>query len=152
MINTFITEIEYRKAFKEVYEILKCISNEELEKIPSDIQEIIKENMQLDYDYKIDLYNFENQEMSDITKAILSILYTNYWAAEEEKTIIKLQEKNELEKLEEEKRIKYNPDNIFKNKKTQDNEINKNVELIQYRENIFQRIINFLKKAFKNNS
>lgn len=149
MINTFIDEIEYRKAFKEVYEILKYVSNEDLKKIPSEILIIIKENMQLDYNYKInDICDFQNQEISETAKAILSIIYRDYWATKEEKNNIKIQEFNERNIIEQEKRKKYNPDDIFKKKKAKTNNTTENVQLIKYKENIFIKIINFFKKYF----
>lgn len=147
MINTFINEIEYKRAFKEVYEILKYVSNEDLKKIPSEILITIKENMQLDYEYKINnISDFQNQEISEISKAILSVIYRDYWATEEERKEIKEKESFERNKIEEEKRKKYNPDAIFENRKTNSTDDIKSVELVKYKENILVRIKKFLKK------
>lgn len=149
MINTVINEIEYKKAFKEVYEILKYVSNEDLRKIPSEILITIKENMQLNYEYKIDnINNFQNQEISEIAKAILSIIYRDYWATEEEKYEIKIKENREKNEIEKEKREKYNPNDIFKKRRNIDSNTIENVELIKYKENIFSKIVNFFKKYF----
>lgn len=147
MINTFINEIEYKRAFKEVYEILKYVSSEDLKKIPSEILITIKENMQLDYEYKINnISDFQNQEISEISKAILSVFYRDYWATEEERKEIKEKESFERNKIEEEKRKKYNPDTIFENRKTNSTDDIKSVELVKYKENILVRIKKFLKK------
>lgn len=149
MINTVINEMEYKKAFKEVYEILKYVSNEDLRKIPSEILITIKENMQLNYEYKIDnINNFQNQEISEIAKAILSIIYRDYWATEEEKYEIKIKENREKNEIEKEKREKYNPNDIFKKRRNIDSNTIENVELIKYKENIFSKIVNFFKKYF----
>lgn len=149
MINTFIDEIEYRKAFKEVYEILKYVSDEDLKKIPSEILIMIKENMQLDYNYKMnDICDFQNQEISEIAKAILSIIYRDYWATKEEKNNIRIQEFNERNIIEQEKRKEYNPDDIFKKNKAKTNNTTENIQLVKYKENIFIKIINFFKKYF----
>ena len=149
MINTVINEMEYKKAFKEVYEILKYVSNEDLRKIPSEILITIKENMQLNYEYKIDnINNFQNQEISEIAKAILSIIYRDYWATEEEKYEIKIKENREKNEIEKEKREKYNTNDIFKKRRNIDSNTIENVELIKYKENIFSKIVNFFKKYF----
>lgn len=149
MINTVINEMEYKKAFKEVYEILKYVSNEDLRKIPSEILITIKENRQLNYEYKIDnINNFQNQEISEIAKAILSIIYRDYWATEEEKYEIKIKENREKNEIEKEKREKYNPNDIFKKRRNIDSNTIENVELIKYKENIFSKIVNFFKKYF----
>jgi len=153
MIDTFIDEIEYKKAFKEVDEILKYIPDEELSKIPSEILISIKENMQLDYEFKInDVSNFENIEISEISKAILYIIYRDYWASEEERKELELNEKNQRNIIENKKREKYNPDDVFKNKKRKimDNNIKENISLVKYDENVFNKIINYLKKIFFN--
>ena len=101
--------------------------------------------MQSDYEYKIDTENFKEQEMSELAKAILSMIYTDYWATEEEKNKIKNQENNQRNQIEEEKRLKYNSDNIFK--KTEENINNSEcLELVKYKESVFKKIINFFKR------
>lgn len=77
----------YPKAYKEVYEILKNIPKEDLEKIPENIFKTIEEK-------KDDNYNFEfsgdidNQDLLKETRALLATIYKNYWANTEEKRLI----------------------------------------------------------------
>ena len=52
--------------------------------------------------------------ISKLTKILIAYLYQTYWATEEEKEWIKRQEYAEFIKLEEEKRKRYNPDDLFK--------------------------------------
>lgn len=58
---------------------------------------------------------------------------------------------NELEKLEEEKREKYNPDNIFKNRNKEEIHIkqNSNLPVEMKKEKFFAKLINFIKNIFK---
>ena len=105
----------YKKAFKEVYEILKYVPDEDKKKIPEDFIKIIEDNMNKEYEFKIDKStDFENQKLLEETKAILAIIYRDYWATREEKEAINMKFKNDIEKAEEAKKNKYNIDNLFK--------------------------------------
>ena len=53
-------------------------------------------------------------------------------------------DKKELKRIEVEIREKYNPDDIFKNKKLEDN--NKNLPIEIKRKNLLEKIIEFIKK------
>ena len=115
-------EDKYPKAYKEVDEILKHMPSESVEKIPETFRKMFKEKMDFNYDFKLDeSVEFEKQELLDETKAILANFYRDYWASEEERNEIIEKEKIELKKIEEEKREKYNPDDLFKNKNKKDN-------------------------------
>ena len=80
---------------------------------------------------------------------MLVVLKYNYWSTEEEKRnmIIKLQENEE--NYQKWLREKYNPDNLFKNKK-QKIEINtEEKQLVEVKEESFiQKIINKIKQFF----
>ena len=88
--------------------------------------------------FKFLLYNISKESL-----AMIALFHTNYWCDT-------LTQKEELRKIfsdnfiknEKEKREKYNPDNIFKKRKRVAQE---KVELIQYKENIWKRIINKIK-------
>lgn len=70
----------YPKAYTEVYEILKYMKKEYVEKIPKKFMKLIKMKKDNNYVYKINLdKNFQEQEMLRETKAILVYIYTNYW-------------------------------------------------------------------------
>lgn len=95
---------EYAMAYTEVVEILKHVSDEDVKKIPEEKLEFYKSNMDNEYKYKIDITKkFEEQEMSDITKAILANIFRDYWATPYQKERILAKEKYDLNKLEEEK-------------------------------------------------
>ena len=89
---------------------------------------------------------FEEQEMSDITKAILANIFRDYWATPYQKERIEAKEKYDLNMLEKEKREKYNPDNIFKKKKEETVIENNNLPVEIKKETLFKKLISFIKK------
>ena len=117
-----VDEKQYRKAFKEVLVILDFIPKEDYNKIPKNIILILKKFQDNSYNYNLDFNKeFKEQSISDITKAILSNFYRDYWAKYDEKNRIIDKENIERIRKEDEKRQKYNPDNIFKMHDTKEN-------------------------------
>ena len=137
----------YPKAYKEVYEILKFMPKESVEKIPLEMRLLFERKLDINYDFEINEDKpFEEQQLLLETKAILANLYRDYWAENEEREKILQKEKEEIIKIEEEKRQKYNPDDLFKNKqktKIISNENNLPMEI--KKENFFKRFIKFIK-------
>lgn len=140
-----------KNSYTEVYTILQDLDNEEYNKIPPVLIKTLEENMNKDYEYELDDdLELKDHKMLSETKAILFNLFRDYLATSEQKQkIIKMQNeeraKNELKKQQ-----KYETD-IFKNKKVeqQANAIQDEKSLTKYKENIFQKIINKIKKLFK---
>lgn len=140
---------EYAMAYTEVIEILKYVPDEDVRKIPEEKLEFYKNNMDNEYTYKLDMTKeFEEQEMSEITKAILANIFRDYWATPYQKERIEAKEKYDLEKLEEEKREQYNPDNIFKNKQEEIVVENTNLPVEIKKETFFKKLISFIKGLF----
>ena len=145
----------YPKAYKEVLEVLKYVPQESVDKIPEEMLNMFKLKMDESWYFKIDENKpFEEQNLLDETKAIFANIFRDYWATPYQREKIEAREKYELEKIEEEKREKYNPDDIFKNKEvqkveeeTQDIENNLPVEV--KREKFFERLIGFIKRFLK---
>ena len=141
---------EYAMAYTEVIEILKHVPDEDIAKIPKDKIDFYNNNMDNEYNYKLDMTKeFEEQEMSDVTKAILANIFRDYWATPYQRERIEAKEKYDLEKLEEEKREKYNPDDIFKNRQTRGINNNPNLPVEIKKENFFKRLISFIKKFLR---
>ena len=108
---------ESAKAYKELYEILKYIPKQKLERIPSSFIKYIEDNMDKQYEYKVtNIRDFTGQEILRKTKVLLAILYRDYWATNQRRQQIIKKQLNEIEELEEIKRKKYSKDNLFKNK------------------------------------
>ena len=144
---------EYAMAYREVVEILKYVPDEDVKKIPKEKLEFYKNNMDGEYNYKLDMTKkIEEQEMLDITKAILANIFRDYWATPEQKERIEAKEKYDLEKLAEEKRKKYNLDNIFKEKKEEIVIDNTNLPIEINKETFFKKLISFIKRLFNKNN
>ena len=141
---------EYAMAYTEVVEILKYVPDEDVNKISKQELDFYKNNMDNEYNYKLNMTKeFEEQEMSEITKAILANIFRDYWATPYQKEKIEAKEKYELEKLEEEKRKKYNPDNIFKKQQEEKVIENTNLPVEIENETFYRKIINVIKKIIK---
>ena len=146
-------EDTYEKACTEVIELLKYFPKESVEKIPKEELEAYLYKRDKSYIYKVDKgKTFEQQEMSEKTKAIFANIFRDYWATDYQRERINAKEKYDREKIEEEKRKKYNPDDIFKNKNNiiekQEENINDNVSMVEYKESFFKRIIEKIKNVF----
>ena len=138
----------YKNAFKEVYIILDSLVEEDYKKIPPELIETIYRNMNQDYKYELDEeQEVSTQKMLPETKAILFNIFRDYLSTEEQKQKIIRMQKEERQKNELKKREQYNTD-VFANKEqTNNTEIQKEqVSLIKYKENIFKKIINKIKK------
>lgn len=110
-------EDKFPKAYKEIIEILRYVPKESVQKIPTNLIEMFKEKMDNTYEFEIDINKeFQEQELLEETKAILANLYRDYLATPEKKEEIIAKERYEMQKIEEEKRKKYDTD-VFKNRK-----------------------------------
>lgn len=139
-----------RIAYAEINEILKFIEKEYVERIPNKVRSFFENER--DKEHKITINLNESlllQGLERETFVLLAILNLNYWcdSEDEKEEFIKELEKNELIKKEEIK-IKYNPENLFKNKKELDISTEE-TSLVQYKEGLIKKIINKLKKLFK---
>lgn len=139
----------YNNAFTEVYEILNCLDEEEVNKIPEEVRNVIEKNRNLDYNYEVNYdEDLSNQPMLTETKAILFNLFRDYLSTPEQKQkILKIQQEERIEN-EQHKQEKYNK-NIFEEKK----ETNKTekLEITEYKESFINKAWNYIKKLFKNN-
>lgn len=110
----------YAKAYTEILEIIKHFSEEDYSKIPEEKIEFYKKNMDVNYKFTINPeIDLSEQNISKEANAIIVNLFREYFATEEQKKkISEILELNQL-KLEREKREKYNPVDIFKNKTTE---------------------------------
>ena len=100
-----------KNAYKEVYTILQELNEEEYNKIPLEIIEAIRLNMNEEYEYELDEeLELKDHQMLPETKAILFNLFRDYLATPEQKAkIIKLQAE-ERRKNEEIKTANYYKD------------------------------------------
>ncbi len=154
-------EDNYSKAYKEIVEILKYVPEESVNKIPKEMRDMFEAEQLKTYNFQIDTEKpFEEQELLEETKAILANIFRDYWATDYQKARIIEKENQDREEWERQKREKYNPNDIFKNRNTttKDNDIsqdiqeqlneeyNKNLPMEVQKQNIFQRLLKFIKK------
>ena len=158
-------EDNYSKAYKEIVEILKYIPEESVNKIPKDMRDMFEAEQLKTYNFQIDTEKtFEEQELLEETKAILANIFRDYWATDYQKARIIEKENQDREEWEKQKREKYNPNDIFKNRNTStittsnnndisqdiqgqlNEEYNKNLPIEVKKQNIFQRLLSFVKK------
>lgn len=108
---------KYAIAYSEVLEILKYIPLEDYNKIPKTKIELFKTNANNDYTFNYDpSKTLEEQNVSNTTKGIIILLFRDYWATERQRNKIIAKQNYDRMKLEEKKKEKYNPDNIFRNR------------------------------------
>lgn len=148
---------EQGESYVEVLTILGYMETEYQEKIPKKLIDFFERNSAKDYKFDIDLaIPLKEQKLKAKTLSLLAMLNLNYWCKsnEEKQELIKRYSENE-KKYQEELRKRYNPDNIFKKQQEksniEENVIQNEVALIEYKESIFRRLINKIKSIFHMN-
>ena len=151
-----MVDSKYGIAYSEVLEILKHIPIEDYNKIPRNEIELFETYADKDFIFNYDSSKtLEEQNVSNITKGIIILLFRDYWATEIQRNKIVAKQNYDRVKLEEKKKEKYNPDNIFiNNHKNSLVDIPENkqekslvkIDDIKWYKKIWNRIKNFLKK------
>ena len=131
----------YEKSYVEVLEILKHIPKKEYDMIPKEKIDFYKANS--DKTYK---YVYSSQITSRKTYSIIVSLYKNYIATNEKKLKIDNLLRKNLKKEEIKKEEKYNPNDLFKNKKVNTVTPNSNLPVQLKNKSIISRIIERIKK------
>ena len=139
-----------KNAYTEAYTILQELNEEEYNKIPPEVINAIEENKNEEYEYELDdELELKDQPMLPETKAILFNLFRDYLATPEQKAkIIRMQnearQKNELKKQQ-----MYNTD-VFANRQKENfsKPANETMQIVEYKESIFKRILNKIKSFF----
>lgn len=153
-----MADIQYANAYTEVLDILKHISKEDYEKIPKSKIKVFEENCNKNYNFTYDENKtLDEQNVSEITKVIIAILFRDYWATKEQRYIIikkqqeiKDQKQKELmAKFEQNKNI--SEKDLKKVNVASDLDIDyaRGTNLETYKEeNIFKRIISKIREIF----
>ena len=146
---------ELSEAAVEFNYILDNSSQEIIDKIPQKFIKFMRDIASTTYEFNYDKSKKLNeQDIKPETRGLISLVYQDYICSEDEKKDYILKCKNYEIKKEEELREKYNPDNVFKNRKklqnTMDNEVVKENAIIEYKEkNFIQKIFDKIKQLFK---
>ena len=142
-------------AYAEVDEILQLLEQEYVDRIPNKIKDFLKEERSKEYNpiIRSDI-PLDEQNLNRNTFVLLAVLNLNYWcdSEEEKQEILRGFAENENIKVQEQKELeeKYNPDNLFKNRKKNNDDIPKELAIVEYKEkNWLQKIIAKVFKIFK---
>lgn len=128
------------KIAKEVNTILEHIPKSERNKISPGVLNFLEKHEDKKYDFSIDFTkDIKDQRIMKGTKKFLIAIYRDYWAKEEEK--------EKIDQLLAENDKVYNIDNMWSKKeknivKMQQN----NVQMIEYKENLFEKLLKFIKE------
>ena len=146
-------ENNYHKAYKEVLEVLKYMSKEDVKKVPKDMIVTFETKQDKNHIFEIDVnQSIEEQNLLEETKDILANIFRDYWATPEQKEKIIARENFEREKIELEKRERYNPDKIFENRnyiKEESYKVVDNELTVVENKTWSEKIIDFIKSIFR---
>ena len=147
--------MEYTKCLVQLDEVLNYLSTDNLEKIPDEIRNGIKEQKDKEYIWKYDeSKSLKEQELARRTVAMLSYLNMEYLLNNEQREYMETIHKINEQKIQKENQIKYNQDNLFNNKKSIKNQEeirNESVAMAEYKESFLKRMINKIKRIFIKN-
>ena len=106
---------QYQKAYVELYEIIKNLTQEEQSKISEEFIKNLENSKDINYTFKLEKSKpINEQKLMTETKALLVQLYIKYLAPENEKELWEKYNQICLNEVEKKRREKYNPENIFK--------------------------------------
>ena len=144
---------KYADALAEVDVILDYLNEDDYNKIPKEVIEIIQEYKNEDYIFEYDeTIELKDQKLLTETRAILYNFFRDYLATPEQSEKIKQWQMEDRKKTEIKKKEEYEHQELFTNKaekeaKEQIKEESK--ELIEYKENILRKMFNKIKSLFR---
>ena len=141
--------IQTRNAYSEVFELMKYVDRNDLDKIPMDILSLLKENRNKEYVPQIDFENM-GQSISRKALALYIGLYKKYIVQDksEVQEINKILYENEIKKSNSNEYNVFEKVNIKEESKTESMTDQKK-EIVPYKEGFIHRIINKFKLIFK---
>ena len=144
--------INYIKAYTEVNCLLEYLPQSYIDKLPKKLIELIQNQSNEQYNINIDTNkSLLEQNFSKKAKDLIAVIKYNYWSTNEEKQQLQQIFYDNENKYQKELSEKYDLDNIFKKKesKMEMPQIENNVQMVVYKENILIRIFNKLKNLIK---
>ena len=139
---------EYNYAVAELLDLLRNTEDELINKVPTNLIDIWEKQVPEDYKSKDMLTeeDWENIELAQKTKALIGMVYRNYWCnAEERKMYDEILRKNE-EKRQAELKEKYKEEDLYRPVHQEEATVDEENEMIVYKDNIIIRIINKIKE------
>lgn len=134
----------------EINCIFENMSKDMLEKIPLKLQNFFKEIASKDYKFEYDISKkLAEQNIKDKTKGIIALIYKDYICNEAEKKEYISEYTKFLELEEQQKRAKYDPDAIFKQREKLNTTLTENTYPIVYQKTSwFRKLILKIKTIF----
>lgn len=140
-------ENNFQKAYAEVLVIFNYMPKEDINKIPQNVINGFELNKDKNHHFEINSEKpLEEQDMLEETKDILSVLFRDYWASQEQKNKILAKENHDRMISEEEKRKKFDVNDLFK---TNDTHSDNTEEIITIKEKWYDKFIEFFKRIFR---
>ena len=155
-----MADIQYANAYTEVLDILKYISKEDYEKIPKSKIKVFEENSNKNYNFTYDENKtLDEQNVSEITKVIIAILFKDYLATKEQRYIIIKKQQEIKDQKQKELMAKFEQNKNISEKDLKKVNVASDLDIdIDYargtnletykEENIFKRIISKIREIF----
>lgn len=151
-----MVNIQTKKAYTEILEVLKFIPKEYFSKIPKQILEVFEREKLENYTVNINKQKpIDKNFLQKETLAIIAMLNLRYWCTDEnlKKKLYEQYSKNE-QKYQQELSKKYDINNVFEKRKTvitplaNQNNSTENLSLIKQKPSFFKTLINKIKNFF----
>lgn len=149
-----MVSVKDANAMAEVIYYLKGIRQEDVDRIPKKLMQYLNENASKEYICNFD-YNKPLKELNilDETRGIIGMICYNYWCVTEQQKELYLKRLSQNEQQYQKKlQEKYNSDDIFnrqrQNQLIDENKIGNNIDIIEFKEPIYMRILNKIKAFF----
>lgn len=141
--------INTRQAYTEIDNFIELLDEYNRNKIPKKLREFFKKEKDNNYTKIIDSnIPIQEQNLKEETLALIAMLNLQYWCEDEEEKqrLKKVYSENER-KYQDVLREKYNPDNLFKNKKKTNADVfsTQQMSMVEYKKDtIFTKIKKFI--------
>lgn len=141
---------ELSEAAVEFNSILEYTSEDLKNKIPKKFLDFLQSIQSKTYKFEYDkTKKLDEQKLKPKTRGLIALVYQDYICNEAEKEEYIQKSQKIIQQIEENKREKYNPNDIFKDKKIDnDKDTTNTVEIVEYKESIIKRIIRKIKNIF----
>ena len=141
---------ELSEAAVEFNSILEYTSEDLKNKIPKKFLDFLQSIQSKTYKFEYDkTKKLDEQKLKPKTRGLIALVYQDYICNEAEKEEYIQKSQKIIQQIEENKREKYNPNDIFKDKKIEnDRDTTNTVEIVEYKESIIKRIIRKIKNIF----
>ena len=141
---------ELSEAAVEFNSILEYTSEDLKNKIPKKFLEFLQSIQSETYKFEYDkTKKLDEQKLKPKTRGLIALVYQDYICNDAEKEEYIQKSQKIIQQIEENKREKYNPNDIFKDKKIDnDKDTTNTVEIAEYKKSIIKKIINKIKNIF----